>query len=85
MNSRVVRARLIINCDVMIDDTLIKNIEEQYLEVSSDEEAGARVLFAFLNPKMPTVDQLQAESGSWDGVCDFKKRFKELELTLETD
>ncbi|MDT2193129.1 hypothetical protein [Paenibacillus larvae] len=47
MNSRVVRAKLFITCDVIIDDTLIKNIEEQYVDISSDEEAGAQVLFAF--------------------------------------
>ncbi|AQR78088.1 hypothetical protein ABNB59_11230 [Paenibacillus larvae] len=85
MNSRVVRAKLFITCDVIIDDTLIKNIEEQYVDISSDEEAGAQVLFAFLNPKLPTVDQLRKDLGTWDGVCDFKDRFKELQLSLDIE
>ncbi|MGF9713731.1 hypothetical protein [Paenibacillus naphthalenovorans] len=85
MNSRVVRAKLFITCDVIIDDALIKNIEEQYYEVSSDEEAGAQVLFAYLNPKLPTVDQLRKDPSVWDGVCEFKDRIKELQLSLDAE
>ncbi|TVY09067.1 hypothetical protein [Paenibacillus cremeus] len=85
MNSRVVQAKLLITCEVVVDDDLIKNIEDQYTEVKDDEDAAAQALFAFLNPKLPTEDQVIKSSGAWDGVCDFKDRFARLQLTSLND
>ncbi|WP_068794072.1 hypothetical protein [Brevibacillus laterosporus] len=80
-NSKFIKARLIITCDVLVDDTLKENIAEQYNAVD-DQEAAEQALYAFLYSKIPQENDLINSEGYWDGVCDFKGRFKNIHLGI---
>jgi hypothetical protein len=78
-NERVVKAKVLVLCDVLIDDEVIDNINEQYAKVQSDKDAANQVLYAMLNPRLPEESELS--SVTWDGVCSFDGRFKNIKIT----
>lgn len=82
INPRYIKAKLVITCDVLIDDQLRNNIAEQYHSVE-DEEVANQTLYAFLYSKMPHESSLNEIDEYWDGVCHFKGRFSNLMLTNE--
>ncbi|NRF89825.1 hypothetical protein HQN89_02070 [Paenibacillus frigoriresistens] len=80
-NPRVVQAKLLVLCDVLIDDDVIGNINEQYSEVKSDKDAANQVLYAMLNPKLPEEGDLSDVKGNWDGVCKLDGRFTNIKVS----
>jgi hypothetical protein len=80
-NGRIVKAKLLVLCDVLIDDEVVENINEQYSKVRSDNDAANQILYAMLNPKLPEETDLQSTTGNWDGVCTFNGRFTNIKVT----
>ncbi|MCR8633509.1 hypothetical protein [Paenibacillus radicis (ex Xue et al. 2023)] len=76
-NPRVVQAKLVLTCDVLIDNAVVEAISDQYSAPRSDEDAATQLLYAMINPKM----QDTSLEGHWDGVCSFTGRFKNLNVT----
>ncbi|MEK4141820.1 MULTISPECIES: hypothetical protein [Paenibacillus] len=80
---RTVKARLQITCEVVIDDSIIKKINEQYPEVIDDEEAANQLLYALINPRLPENSELKTLNQFWDGVCSLEGRFTNLNVTSD--
>jgi hypothetical protein len=76
-NPRLVKAEVLIMCDVLVDDVLVEGITHQYKQPKNDEDAATQLLFAMVNPKM--VDK--SFSGNWDGVCGFEGRFMNINVS----
>lgn len=73
---------LTISSDVYLDDEIIKNAEEELGGKFNEIEVAQRLLFAFINPKLPDNHSLKEDEGYWDGVCSFKDKIKNISLTL---
>ncbi|MEK8209545.1 hypothetical protein NST41_28505 [Paenibacillus sp. FSL L8-0696] len=80
-NPRVVRAELLIQCDVIINDEIIENINQQYSQIGSDKEAANQIFYAMVCPKIPEETDVEMISGNWDGICSFEGRFKNIKIT----
>jgi len=65
---------------VKIDDEIRKNAFKIFGEEIDDDKLAHLMLFAYFNPKIPFNNQLEKESGEWEGICSFKDKFKDLEL-----
>ncbi|MBM6617277.1 hypothetical protein [Bacillus suaedaesalsae] len=83
MTERKVQATLTISCDIVIDDTIKKNIEESYSRSLNDKEIANKLLYAFLNPKIDLFNEPDLVDGQWDMVCEFKGRFSDFSLDIE--
>lgn len=78
---KVVNAKIIISADINLNIEIKKKIEEEYGKSLTDVEAAEYFLFAFLNPKVFSLDE-EDKNGEWDGVATFKNRINKLELEL---
>ncbi|MFZ3590350.1 hypothetical protein ACOI1C_14120 [Bacillus sp. DJP31] len=74
MGERKIQATITISCDVLIDDTIKKNIEEAYSTSLNDKEIADKLLYAFLNPKMVLFNEPENIDGQWDMVGEFNGR-----------
>ncbi|WP_270619785.1 hypothetical protein [Paenibacillus macerans] len=78
----VIQAKLLVTCEVLVDQTVFEGINREYSSVQNHNDAADQLLFAFLNPKLSVFNDPANIEGNWDGVCEFKDKFKNFELTL---
>ncbi|MDG0872491.1 hypothetical protein L5D93_08255 [Paenibacillus thiaminolyticus] len=81
-NQRWVKAKIEISCQVLIDDDILTNISNQYMPLKIDEAANS-ILYSWINPKIPLEYELFSIEGNWDGVCDYKGRFRNMEVKMD--
>lgn len=84
MRNCYVKAKLVISCDVELDE----EIKNRLLNVAnvpfSDEDIANRMLYAFLNPKLEAFnEENKLVTGSWDFICDFDGKLKNFILEEE--
>jgi hypothetical protein len=74
-----IKARVVIASDILLDQQTKRNIEKEYGREMTDIEAAECLLYAFLNPKVSTLNE-EKISGNWDMVCEFKNKIKNIEV-----
>jgi len=82
MTNRRIEARLVVSCEILLDDEAKSLAEHECGKDMTDEEAAKRVLYSFLNPKVLAFNDQNELSGSWDMVCDYEGRMKKFHLDL---
>ncbi|HDR4872022.1 TPA: hypothetical protein QCR24_002846 [Bacillus cereus] len=75
------RVRIVIESDVILDKIIKCRIEKEYGREMSDIEAAECLLYAYLNPKIYSLNEEEV-MGSWDMVCEFKGRLKDFSLEV---
>ncbi|PLS17608.1 hypothetical protein CVD28_11485 [Bacillus sp. M6-12] len=68
--TKTYKVRLVISGDINLDALTKSLIEEEYGRQMSNQEAAESLFFAFVNPKITSVDPSEIQGG-WDNVCDF--------------
>ncbi|UPM56379.1 hypothetical protein [Gottfriedia acidiceleris] len=77
-----IKVRLVVEIDVLLDVTTKMKIEQEYGKEMSDLEAAEFLAYAYLNPKIYSLNEEEV-SGEWDNVCDFNGKLGR--VSLETD
>jgi hypothetical protein len=79
INEKSLKARVVISSDILLDQQTKSNIEKEYGREMTDIEAAECLLYAFLNPKVLTINE-EKIIGNWDMVCEFRDKIKNLEV-----
>ncbi|MED3349009.1 hypothetical protein P4388_10245 [Bacillus thuringiensis] len=84
MNIRIVEAKLVIRCDVSLNNEIKQRLLNGGNKPLTEEEIANQLLYAFLNPKIEAFNEDQRLiSGSWDFVCDFDGKLQNFVLDEE--
>ncbi|MBT2734598.1 hypothetical protein [Bacillus sp. ISL-7] len=74
-----IKVSLGIEANVSLDSKLKEKIEKEYGKNLTDIEAAEYLLYAFLNPKIHSINENEVE-GIWDNVCQFNGKINDFEL-----
>jgi hypothetical protein len=83
MEERKVKATIKVNCNVLISDVIKKLAEEECGKPLTEQETAFRIAYAFLNPKIDSLNEEEFVTGQWDGVCSFNGRLDNFTLISE--
>ncbi|KAB2482769.1 hypothetical protein [Bacillus cereus] len=78
-DAKKIRVSVLLEGDVILDGLIKTRIEREYGREMSDFEAAECLLYAYLNPKVCSLNE-EKIIGGWDNVCDFEGRLKDLSL-----
>ncbi|QWH74198.1 hypothetical protein EXW45_23755 [Bacillus wiedmannii] len=78
-NEKKIRVSVLLEGDVILDEAIKTRIEKEYGRAMSDFEAAECLLYAYLNPKICSLNEEEI-IGGWDAVCNFEGRLKDFSL-----